>query len=139
MISLDNNSRLNYPDILLLRHSCHTFHSSPRLAAWRWRQVSRLLFKPALFNRPVDLVAPALGLRHGQAPNARPPAPILPQPRLTSYTLLPLRPSAAAASAVPNWNALPLRCQGHLRHLPLRCLLHTSRPLESIPSSTRCL
>ena len=30
---------------------------------------------------------------------------------LTSYTLLPLLPSAAAASAVPNWNALPFRCR----------------------------
>ena len=29
---------------------------------------------------------------------------------LTLCTLLPLWPSAAAASAVPNWNALLLRC-----------------------------
>ena len=55
-------------------------------------------------------VAPFLGLRHGQAPYARPPAPKLPQP-LIEYTLLPLLPSVAAASAVPNWNALPLRCR----------------------------
>ena len=30
---------------------------------------------------------------------------------LTSYSLLLLRTSAAAATAVPNWNALPLRCR----------------------------
>ena len=61
-----------------------------------------------LLTCPVDRVAPSLGLRHWQAPNERPPAPKLPKPLL--YILHPPQPSAAAASAVPNWNALPSRC-----------------------------
>ena len=51
-------------------------------------------------------------------PYARPPAPKLLQLLIDlvhvappTYTLLPLLPSAPAASAVPNWNALPLRCR----------------------------
>ena len=31
---------------------------------------------------PVDRVAQSIGLRHGRAPNARPPAPNLPLPRV---------------------------------------------------------
>ena len=38
---------------------------------------------------PVDRVAPYLGLRHGQAPNARPPAPKLPQPRVDLVHVAP--------------------------------------------------
>ena len=61
---------------------------------------------------PDDHVAPFLGLRHGQAPNARPPAPELPQSLVDLvHVAPPTRPSAAAASAVPNRNALPLRCR----------------------------
>ena len=38
---------------------------------------------------PVDRVAPFLGLRPGQAPNARPPAPKLPQPRVDLVHVAP--------------------------------------------------
>ena len=105
-ISQGNDFRLSYRGISLQRHSFHKLHSSPQLAASR---------RPGLMTPlrpcPDDHVAPFLGLRD------RPPMRGLPRPNchsdgLTSYTLLPSRPSAAAASAVPNWSALPLtrRC-----------------------------
>ena len=60
---------------------------------------------------PDGHVAPFRCLRHGQAPNARPPAPQPPQPQVHLVHVAPIRPSAAATSAVPNSNALPLRCR----------------------------
>ena len=74
-------------------------------------RLSWLLFAPALTT--TSRLSSVSG-RHGQAPG--PPMRGLPRPNchshgLNSYTLLPLLPSAAAASAVPNWNTLPLRCR----------------------------
>ena len=79
-------------------------HSSPRLSA----SLRPGLVTP-LRSCPDDYVAPFLGLRHGQAHNARPPAPKLPQPEpRVDSDLIHVAPTAAA-SAVPNWNRLPLR------------------------------
>ena len=61
----------------------------------------------ALFKRPFRVLRPYTD---------RPPMQGLPRPNchshwFTSYTLLPLLPFTAAASAAPNWNALPVRCR----------------------------
>ena len=53
-ISQDNNSRLSYPGISLQRHSCHMFHSSPRLAASLLLLVLWLLFQPPLYTWKQD-------------------------------------------------------------------------------------
>ena len=87
-ISQGNDFRLSYRGISLQRHSFHKLHSSPQLAASR---------RPGLMTPlrpcPDDHVAPFLGLRQARtgprAPNARPPAPKLPQPRVELVHVAP--------------------------------------------------
>ena len=92
-----NLHNMGYPKISLQMYLCHTFHSSPRLAASRRRVVPCLLFDPAMTtaSRLSSVSDTDRTLRRGlQRPNCH-------SHGLTSYTLLPLRPSTAAASAIP--------------------------------------
>ena len=69
-------------------------------------QVSWLLIEPALLT---VMRLPSVS-DTDRAPMRGLPLPNCLSHWLTSYTLLPQLPSAAATSAVPYWNLLPLRC-----------------------------
>ena len=109
-ISQDNNSRMTYPGISLQRYSCHPFHSFPRLAAPRRRRVSGLVTRLRPCPDDHRYVEPFLLSQTRTGPNARPPRPNCHSHGLTSYSFLPLLPSAAAGGIDVGWvEVLPLQ------------------------------
>ena len=65
---------------------------------------------------PVDRVAPFLCLRHGQAPDARPPSPKLPQPRVDLVHVAPPdRPRQARRLRRRGCGAAPCLASASLR------------------------